>query len=72
MHHVVILPTKTFTNWVMSPREMKNSCRSCTGTHLSLSFRAIAPGGTVVPLVTVLHYQIKGLLSSPASVTFLY
>lgn len=61
----------SFTNWVMRPREMKNSCRSCTGTHLQL-FKSHSSGGTVVLPATVMHYQIKGLLSSPASVTFLH
>lgn len=61
----------SFTNWVMRPREMKNSCRSCTGTHLQL-FKSHSSRGPVVLPATVTHYQIKGLLSSRASVTFLH
>lgn len=57
----------SFINWVMRPREMRNSCRGCTGTHLQLC-KSHSSRGTVVLPATVMHYQIKGLLS----LTFLH
>lgn len=44
-----------------------------TAQELMCSFilKAIAPGGSVLPPATVLHYEMKGLLSWPVLVTFL-
>jgi len=45
MYHIVMLTTKAFTNWVMGPREMRNRCRSCTGTHLQFEFESHSSRG---------------------------